>query len=212
MVASERVVLVGQTTRSMDAFKDALTGGGFEVVGTAPPTKEALSLLAREQAAIAVIDLALGAAALECLREVRSRYPHVAVVTVSSPGDEASINTALAEGAAACVLRSGDPADLVTAVRQARRRSVFFATSPTRRTPSSEVTVVLTERELEILRLVMEGSSNVEIARRLWVTDHTVKFHLSKIYRKLGVSNRTEASRFAEAHGLVDQVRVSRGR
>ena len=62
----------------------------------------------------------------------------------------------------------------------------------------------LTRRELEILRLVAEGHSNAQLARMLWVTEQTVKFHLSNIYRKLDVANRTEASRWAQLHGLLD--------
>jgi DNA-binding CsgD family transcriptional regulator len=61
----------------------------------------------------------------------------------------------------------------------------------------------LTRRELEILQLVEEGHSNAELARTLWVTEQTVKFHLSNIYRKLDVSNRTEASRWAQLRGLL---------
>jgi DNA-binding CsgD family transcriptional regulator len=61
----------------------------------------------------------------------------------------------------------------------------------------------LTRRELEILRLVAEGLSNAELAKMLWVTEQTVKFHLSNIYRKLNVSNRTEASRWAQLNGLL---------
>jgi len=61
----------------------------------------------------------------------------------------------------------------------------------------------LTRRELEILQLVAEGYSNSQLAKMLWVTEQTVKFHLSNIYRKLDVVNRTEASRWAHLHGLL---------
>jgi DNA-binding NarL/FixJ family response regulator len=61
----------------------------------------------------------------------------------------------------------------------------------------------LTSRELEILQLVASGSTNGEVARRLWVTEQTVKFHLRNIYRKLDVANRTQASHFAYVNGLV---------
>ena len=61
----------------------------------------------------------------------------------------------------------------------------------------------LTRRELEILQLVAEGHSNSQLARMLWVTEQTVKFHLSNIYRKLDVANRTEASRWAQLNGLL---------
>ena len=61
----------------------------------------------------------------------------------------------------------------------------------------------LTQRELELLRLVASGATNNRLAGQLFVTEQTVKFHLSNIYRKLGVANRTQASRFAYSHGLV---------
>ena len=60
----------------------------------------------------------------------------------------------------------------------------------------------LSPRELEVLQLVAAGATNGEIARKLWVTEQTVKFHLSNIYRKLDVANRTEASRYAHLNGL----------
>jgi DNA-binding CsgD family transcriptional regulator len=61
----------------------------------------------------------------------------------------------------------------------------------------------LTKREREILKLAAEGYSNAQLAGMLWVTEQTVKFHLSNTYRKLNVSNRTEAARWAQLHGLV---------
>ena len=62
---------------------------------------------------------------------------------------------------------------------------------------------MLSARELEVLRLVAAGSTNSDIARKLWVTEQTVKFHLSNIYRKLEVGNRTEASHYAHVNGLL---------
>ena len=78
-------------------------------------------------------------------------------------------------------------------------------TTATVRPPKPEaVDLGLTARELEILGLVAEGASNSSIARQLWVTEQTVKFHLSNVYRKLGVANRTEASHRAHVNGLLD--------
>ena len=87
------------------------------------------------------------------------------------------------------------------------RYSIFLAPSQVApaRAPAPRVDDPpgLTQREFEILRLVAEGHSNAELARMLWVTEQTVKFHLSNIYRKLDVSNRTEASRWAQLNGLL---------
>jgi DNA-binding NarL/FixJ family response regulator len=104
------------------------------------------------------------------------------------------------------VLKTGDPAEAVAAVRAAmdgvenawpRRRGATNAARDTSR-------IVLTQRELEILRLAADGHTNDEMAKKLWVTEQTVKFHLSNIYRKLGVANRTQASRWAQLHDIVD--------
>ena len=80
-----------------------------------------------------------------------------------------------------------------------------------RRTASNPVSSFLpnlTARELEILRWVAAGASNSAIARELFVTEQTVKFHLSNVYRKLGVANRTEASHYAHVHGLIDATQA----
>ena len=110
-------------------------------------------------------------------------------------------------------MKTAHPDDVASAVRQAFDHSVYLAGSPRpigggaapAQAPAAESPVGLTRRELEILRLVAEGHSNSQLARMLWVTEQTVKFHLSNIYRKLGVANRTEASRWAQLNGLLSQ-------
>jgi DNA-binding NarL/FixJ family response regulator len=97
--------------------------------------------------------------------------------------------------------------DFAVAVRQAFAPSMYFA--PTGRKPEAARTTdadrrsPLTKRETEILRFAADGRSNLQVAKILWVTEPTVKFHLSNIYRKLGVTNRTEASLWAHQNGLV---------
>ena len=86
------------------------------------------------------------------------------------------------------------------AARDRRTATSSSALEPERARPPAEA-CPLTERELEILGLAAGGATNGRIARELWVTEQTVKFHLSNIYRKLGVANRTEASRYAYMHG-----------
>jgi DNA-binding CsgD family transcriptional regulator len=82
------------------------------------------------------------------------------------------------------------------------------AAAATETTDNEDAAAGLTRREREILALVSEGHSNRELARMMWVTEQTVKFHLSNIYRKLDVSNRTEASRWAHQHRLVGAARA----
>ena len=90
------------------------------------------------------------------------------------------------------------PLDLLCEQPFIDRRRKALATKP-----DDGGTIGLTRRELEILRLAAEGHSNSQLARMLWVTEQTVKFHLSNIYRKLNVANRTEASRWAQRNGIL---------
>jgi DNA-binding NarL/FixJ family response regulator len=127
---------------------------------------------------------------------------------LSAYDDTEHIDAALAAGAIAYVLKTAHPDDFAAAIRQSFEHSVFKAGThaPPPHTETAEFggdTRGLTRRELEILRLVAEGHSNAQLAKMLWVTEQTVKFHLSNIYRKLDVSNRTEASRWAQVQGLL---------
>jgi len=144
------------------------------------------------------------------VRYVRARCPAARVVVVGEAVDVGVVEAALVAGATAYVLRSARPDELALAIRQSFSTSIFFnslhsgamppAAAPA---PVPAEALTLTKRELEILRLVSEGHSNSQLARMLWVTEQTVKFHLSNIYRKLDVANRTEASRWAQRHGLL---------
>jgi DNA-binding NarL/FixJ family response regulator len=152
---------------------------------------------------------------IECLRRARERLPGMRGIIISSLADPQYIDSALVAGASAYVLKTAHPEDFASAIRQAFTSSIFLAGAP--RTAQTAVgaaaqkTADLTTRELEILRLVAEGLSNSEMARRLWVTEQTVKFHLSNIYRKLDVSNRTQAGRWAQVNGLLTPPRAAGG-
>jgi DNA-binding NarL/FixJ family response regulator len=135
------------------------------------------------------------------------RFPELKVIVLSSSDDPAEIEAALAGGASVYVVKRAHPADVALAVRQVYDRSLYLGRGQRPRelaAPNAKAEEFgLTKRELEILQLTAEGLSNGLIAKQLWVTEQTVKFHLSNIYSKLGVSNRTAASRVAQLHGLL---------
>jgi two-component system response regulator DevR len=137
-----------------------------------------------------------------------SRWPDLRAIVLSVHDDWQLVDRAFAAGAKAFVLKTTSAADLTAAIRQAFHHSIYLAGQrmpPVSSEPASgsESTPGLTPREIQVLQLLAEGHSNAELARILWVTEQTVKFHLSNIYRKLEVSNRTEASRWAQVHGLL---------
>ena len=124
------------------------------------------------------------------------------MLSASTSGD--LIEAALRRGASAYVVKSVDPDDLPATLRQALEGNVHTAIGLEGAQRSGAKSLGLTEREVTILGALARGLSNDEIAKEFWVAPQTVKFHLTNIYRKLGVKNRTEATRLAYQHGLVE--------
>jgi DNA-binding NarL/FixJ family response regulator len=142
---------------------------------------------------------------LERIREVRAAVPASKIVLLTVGMESMRLADACAAGADAAIAKSASPARVGLMIREVAAGTVFHAfarTAGPRREPS--VCPDLTARELEILQWVAAGASNSAIARELFVTEQTVKFHLSNVYRKLGVANRTQASHFAYHHGLLE--------
>jgi NarL family two-component system response regulator LiaR len=147
----------------------------------------------------------------DCVASSIEVVPELKVIVLSDHHEVAVAQRSLSAGAAAYVLKTADPGDVVAAVHQAFEHSVFFTSlgateePPEAQPANQESGHGFTRREVEILKLLAEGYTNAQLARMLWVSEQTVKFHLSNIYRKLDVTNRTEASRWAQLHGLLDQ-------
>ena len=126
------------------------------------------------------------------------------VVVLSVSTDENVIQTVLKRGASAYIVKSINPIDLPSVLRQAMEGTVYSAIGLPEAGDSAARAAGLTEREAAILSALARGLSNEAIGKELWVAEQTVKFHLTNIYRKLGVANRTEAARLAYQHGLVE--------
>ncbi len=139
--------------------------------------------------------------ALARLREASEHVPAAQRLLLTLRMNEAWMNDAFAAGANAILSKSMHPVSLGTMLREVVRGNVVHRFE--RRPAAAIADCPLTLREKEILALVAEGATNGQIARTLWVTEQTVKFHLSNTYRKLGVANRTEASHYAHVNNLV---------
>ncbi|HEY7197368.1 MAG TPA: response regulator transcription factor [Gaiellaceae bacterium] len=192
-----------------DAVAGVLARLDIDVVGRATDIGQALSLLDRFNPSLFTTEISVGngeADGIDLVRRVRARHPEMKQIVISVTEDRSRIAATLGAGADAYVVKAAHPDDLASAVRQAFSHSIFFAGAlPDYAAPApfAPEEAGLTPREVEILQLAAEGLSNAQVARRLWVTEQTVKFHLSNIYRKLDVANRTEASRWAQVHGLL---------
>ena len=189
----------------LDGIRRALEAdGGFEIVGETLDGSEVLAIVARTRPDLVVLDVRMPQMdGLACLDEINRRYPEIKVVMLSASTSPELIAAALRRGASAYLAKSVDPVDLPSTLRQAIEGNVW-STSDQGAGGASAKTLGLTERETAILQALARGLSNAEIAKELWVTQQTVKFHLTNIYRKLSVKNRTQATRIAYQHGLVE--------
>ena len=164
-------------------------------VFAATDLQNALELIEHSRASLVVVG-PRSARSLKPLAAAR-RENGFQLIVVAAETDAETAAAAFAAGATALISNSADRGSLVSALAVAAAEG------------SRAKEFHLSARELEILELVAKGSSNADIARALWVSEPTVKFHLSRVYRKLGVSSRTEAAWIARTHGLVPESPAS---
>jgi DNA-binding NarL/FixJ family response regulator len=203
-----RVLLADDHKLVLEAVERALEKSeDFTVVATTDSGARIADLVARHHPDIVVLDLHMPEVdGLQALDQIRARDRDIKVVILSATTDHTAIQSALARGANGFILKSVNPVDLPSALRQIHDGTVFHpgmqAAAPT---ASAADAAGLTDREVTLVRALARGLSNKEISKELWITEQTVKFHLSNIYRKLDVSNRTGAVRWAHEHGLAGE-------
>jgi len=198
-------------------MRSVLTEHGLTVVGDAPSAEAALPLIERRAPDLVVMDLAMpGMSGAEATREIVRRFPKVAVLVITVSAGEAEVLDALEAGAAGYLLKDSQPKEIVRAVEAAvsgdtplSPRIARLVVQRARMAPGSggraatAVVEELTEREVEVLRLLADGLDNREIGAALFLSPTTVKRHVSSIVSKLGVSNRVQAAIWAVRAGLL---------
>jgi NarL family two-component system response regulator LiaR len=204
-----RVLIADDHQLTLQAVKAALTeADGVRIVGEANSGRAALAAVERSAPDVILLDMHMPGAidGPTCAERIRNRFPQVRVVMISGFTDEASIRIAFRRGAHAFISKAVDPRDIAPALRQAVHGTVYHALPDGGPLQAEDLAEGLSEREATVLKAVASGLSNQAISKRLWVTEHTVKFHLTNIFRKLDVSNRTEAARWAHSHGIVEDM------
>jgi len=200
----KRLMIVADHSFVVQAIRLALRQtAGFQVVGFFDgrgSVRHALQELKPD--VVLVDDMQEADNALARLREIAEDAPQAKSMLLTLQMESEWLEQAFEAGAQAVVSKTVHPVSLGTLLREISHGNVVHRFEK-RPAAVVEDDCPLTDRELEILRLVAEGHTNGRIARELWVTEQTVKFHLSNTYRKLGVANRTEASRYAHLHNLT---------
>lgn len=191
---------------------------GIDVVGTAANGQEAVTAVADSTPDVVLMDVRMPVMdGIEAAGQIHRQYPDVKVLMLSTFDDEAYVKGALRVGVAGYVLKNTPAIDLAQAIRMAQRGIVQLAPTAASRMANLEGMAAaktsetigenpldrLTEREHEVLRLVVQGASNREIADRLVITEGTVKSHISNILSRLEARDRTQAAVIAARHGLA---------
>ena len=197
-----RLLIADDHRLILEAVKRALsTTDDIEIVGEARAGSQVLPLLARTEADVVLIDVRMPELdGLGCIARAQKEYPHVKFVVLSAFTDSGHVADAFAHGASAYVSKSVDPRELAGAIRRVVAGESFELALVPEAVGNDDG---LTDREVEMLRAVARGLSNRAISAEFWITEQTVKFHLTNIYRKLGIANRTEAARYAFSRGIV---------
>ena len=200
----KRLMIVADHSFVVQAIRLALRQtAGFQVVGFFDGRGSVRNALQELRPDVVLVDdMQETENALARLREVAEEAPQAKSMLLTLQVDPDWLEQAFEAGAQAVVSKTVHPVSLGTLLREISHGNVVHRFEK-RPVAVIEEDCPLTDRELEILKLVAEGHTNGRIARELWVTEQTVKFHLSNTYRKLGVANRTEASRYAHLHNLT---------
>jgi DNA-binding NarL/FixJ family response regulator len=185
------------------------TTDDIAVVGTAADGSEAIGVATATDPDVVLMDLSMpGMGGVEATRKLRCLMPSARVVVLTSFADEDLVNKSIDAGAIGYLLKDEEPDDLVRGVRAAANGESPLSGKVARTLlspPSQSAIQLLTEREREVLALLANGMANRELAAHMGITERTVKAHLSNIYQRIGVSDRTQAALWARRHGITDE-------
>jgi len=185
----------------------------FKVVARCLDGEEAVKAVRKHKPDVLVLDIRMpGTDGLSVLRQMKKEKLSTRVVLLTGALDEDELAEAVRLGVRGLVLKEMAPKLLVQCIRQVHagelwleKRSVTSALEKLlqREAGQREVAQLLTPREIEIVKQVVAGRRNIEIGKRLFISEGTVKMHLHNIYQKLGVDSRTKLTRYAQEKGLV---------
>ena len=202
VIADDHGVVRGGLTQLLGTLDDV------ELVGTAANGAEAVALCSAEQPDVVLMDLEMPEMdGIEATRRIKEERSDVAVVILTSFSDRERILRALDAGAAGYLLKDAESDELARSIRAAARGDAPLDPKAARellsaRAPGSPLES-LSPREREVLVMVTEGLPNKMIARRLSISEKTVKAHLTSVFRQIGVTDRTQAALWAQRHGLA---------
>jgi two-component system, NarL family, response regulator LiaR len=209
-----KVVICDDQATIRDGLEMLLTlEKDIHVVGRAQDGYEAVELTAQQQPDLVLMDLKMpGMNGIEATRQIRTKHPAVKVLVLTTYDDDEWVFDAVRAGAAGYLLKDTPREELIRAVKEtvlgksfvdpAVAGKLLSRVAERQTQPATLITDKLTDRELDVLRLLARGLNNAEIAERLFLSEGTVRNYVSAVFAKLEVSDRTQAAVIAIQHGL----------
>ncbi|MCP4607510.1 MAG: response regulator transcription factor [Planctomycetes bacterium] len=204
MIVDDHAMVRSGLGAFMLAFDD------LELIGEAGSGEEAVDMCAQLQPDVVLMDLMMpGMGGVAAIGSIKEQCPKIQVIALTSFAEQEHVQGALKGGAIGYLMKNVSADDLVNAIRDAMSGKPSLAPEAARALIQSSTEAAppgkdLTETERGVLKLMVEGLNNPDIAERLMVSTSTVKFHVSNILSKLGVTGRTEAVALAVKHKLVN--------
>lgn len=192
---SARVAIIDDHALVRAGLRTELSGAGFEIAGEAGDGPEGLALVAQQHPDVAVVDIALpGFDGIELTARIKAEHPQTRVVILTMHEIEHDVAAAVAAGADAYCVKNSATGTIVAAVRAAAEGAAYFDPQIAHIVLRNVSDTPLTQREVQILRLIAEGTNNLDIADRLGLSLGTVKGHVRDILDKLQAADRTHAA------------------
>ena len=205
-------VLIGDDNQLvLEGFRRALEGNeDIEIAGATDSGPYLMTLVERRRPDVVALELSLRSVSGEsCLDLIAQQNPDIRIVALSASSRPELIQSALSRGARAFIVKSVNPRDIPSALRQAYEETVYHAYGFRAAPEDALRDAGLTGREITMLKALARGLSNKAIGHELWISEPTVKFHLRNLYRKLGVPNRLAAATYAYSHGVASDVELA---
>jgi DNA-binding NarL/FixJ family response regulator len=210
------VVVVDDDDLFRRGIAEILRAWGLDVVGTARSGEEAVRVVAEVAPDVVLMDLAMpGLSGVETTRRLAETAPAAIVLVLAMSAEQDDVVEAMIAGASGYILKGTAPETLVANIRVAAAGECVMSASIAAKLfssvlkdaqgtePADVMSPLLSEREVEILKLIAEGKQNADIATALVISPFTARNHISNVLRKLQVENRTQAAAYATKHGLV---------
>lgn len=190
----------------LEGLREVLSADeAIEVVGTVANGEEVLRFIRQSPVDLVVLDINMPVMdGITCAKHLKKDYPDIKIIILTMYAQRSFVEEIVKIGIDGCLLKNNTGKELIEAVLRVMDGRQYYDRIGNFNSPADEVTQYkLSERELEVIRLMAEGLTSQEIADKLFLSEHTVKTHRKNVLRKLNMSNSSQVVQFAQSNGLI---------